>query len=193
MNQMKKILTKCIIALSIIFTGCIKDQSLNISTLNSPLVIPTSTQFDIRASDVITTKSLVIRKIEYIDKNTKQILDTFLIKMEEIDATENILLKLRNRTFKGTLTISSDNQIVYEVKIDKGGIQKNNISNTSNEVIISNMVPTCKFNLIHGCVSHAIDSMGIFEYGVCLYSAPECYALLWAGCAFNYCVTGEQK
>ena len=36
-------------------------------------------------------------------------------------------------------------------------------------------------------------NMGFFEYSLCLYQAPECYGGIWALCALNYCMTGEQK
>jgi hypothetical protein len=38
-----------------------------------------------------------------------------------------------------------------------------------------------------------IKNMGFFEYSLCLYQAPECYGGIWAICALNYCMTGEQK
>jgi hypothetical protein len=190
---MKKPLFIFLSFISFFYLSCQKEQSENILTINKPLIINTQTQFDIRATDVVTTKSLMIRKIEFIDRNNNQIVDSFLISMEEMDTSENILLTLRRKSFKGTFKIISDNQILYNLNIENGMKQGIDIYKTSIDSIKSNLVPTCKFNLIHGCVSHAIKSMGIFEYGVCLYSAPECYGLLWAGCAFNYCVTGQQK
>lgn len=160
---------------------------------NLPITIHASESIDIRASDVLTSSHSIKRKIEFIDRYTDIIKDTFIISMDQIDTSMNFIASIKEKKFIGELTIESDNIILYNIKIDKWGILPKKILNSSQMAIKPSRVNTCKFNLVHGCVSNEIKKMGIFEYAACLYTAPECYALLWAGCAFNYCVTGEQK
>ena len=35
--------------------------------------------------------------------------------------------------------------------------------------------------------------MSKFGYLLCLATAPECYAGLWAECSWDFCVVGEQN
>lgn len=177
--------------------GCSK-ESIEVATIsNPPLTIHISKVLDIRASDVLNTSSSIKRKIEYIDRITKLVLDSFIISIVSTDTNSILYSAIKNKTFNGSVTIESGPELLLNIDIYKGVVSKNNSINENKNINLhnykSNLVNTCKVGLIHGCVSNAIDNMGVFEYAACLYSAPSCYALLWAGCGFNYCVTGEQK
>ena len=181
-----------IVLLSLV--SCSKDFFVQTSILNKPLTISATSSLEIRASDLPSNKSSVKRKIEFIDKLSHAILDTFIISMENTDTTKYFIETIKQKTFKGVFKISSDQIIIYEAAVEGGKILPKVTGNSgSNNTIKTNLIPTCKFSLVFGCVNQTIQNMGIFEYGACLYSAPDCYALLWAGCAFNYCITGEQQ
>ncbi len=187
----------------LIATGCLKDESKilfsnekeisNKLNHNLPIIIHASEKIDIRASDIKTSNQLMQRKIEFIDRFSNKIIDSFIISMYQTDTSKSLLTSLKSKEFSGELMIESDNLIPFKIKIEKGFVLPNKINLGGEKNIKPSLVNTCKFNLIHGCVSNEIKNMGIFEYAVCLYGAPECYALLWAGCALNYCMTGEQK
>ena len=190
---MKLLIIGTLLLIPTLFLSCHKEPIYNPIISNDPIIIHASSIIDVRASDVVTSKSLIIRKIEFINRQSSLLLDSFIITMQQLDTSRFIFTSLKEKTFKGTFKIESGNQTLYNINIDKGIIQNNEVQYSNGDKIKANLIPTCKVDLIHGCVSNAIKNMGIFEYGACLYSAPECYALLWAGCTFNYCVTGEQK
>jgi hypothetical protein len=172
----------------------LNDQSsLENHISNPPVTIHVSDIIDIRASDVYTSHHSIKRKIEFINRKSKEILDTFIISMIQTDTSKTIISSIKEKDFTGEFIIQSENLNLYIAKFEEGIAISNNLSKVSIKNIQPSRVNTCKFNLVHGCVSNEIRNMGIFEYGACLYAAPECYALLWAGCAFNYCITGEQK
>jgi hypothetical protein len=107
------------------------------------------------------------------------------------DFATNIFSQLLNKTFAGTLSIVNNNEVVYY----KDNYRNSNRFSTKQESIImkSNIVPSCKLSVVHNCVANKINQMSIFEYGMCLVAAPECYAGLWASCGWTNCVTGELK
>lgn len=187
----------------LILIGCNKDNtSIELTNpvknkllfrQNLPAIIHASESIDIRASDVFTSNYSIQRKIEFIDRFSNLVKETFIISLNQIDTSVYLLPSIEDRKISGDLTIESDNITLFSMKMHKGVILPNKSLKNLEKNIISSRVNTCKFNLVHGCVSNEIKNMGIFEYSACLYAAPECYALLWAGCAFNYCVTGEQK
>ncbi len=191
------------ICIFLILLGCEKennrlnklnDQSFLDNHINNPTItIHASDAIDIRASDVYTNHHSIKRKIEFIDRKSKEILDTFIISMFQTDTSKSLISSIKKKNFTGEFTIQSDNLVLYGTKFEEGKILSNKSTIGLDKTIKPSIVNTCKFNLVHGCVSNEIKNMGIFEYAACLYAAPECYALLWAGCAFNYCVTGEQK
>jgi len=198
---MKPIYYFTLIILSVI--GCQKDENKilfsnekensNKFNYNLPVIIHASEKIDIRASDIQTSNQLIKRKIEFIDRSSNKIIDSFIISMYQTDTSKSLLTSLKSKEFSGELMIESDNLIPFKIKVEKGIVLPNKINLGGEKNVKPSLVNTCKFNLIHGCVSNEIKNMGIFEYAVCLYGAPECYALLWAGCALNYCMTGEQK
>ena len=177
------------------FYGCNKDPIVVSTITNPPLTIHISNVLDIRASDVSNKRYSFKRKIEYIDRITKLVLDSFIISMENTDTTVSIQSAINHKNFNGSFIIESGSEQFLNMNFKKGvAIKPIGINESINlHNYKSNLVNTCKVSLIHGCVSNAIDNMGVFEYAACLYSAPSCYALLWAGCSFNYCITGEQR
>ncbi len=188
------------ICIFLILLGCekennkVNDQSLLYKHIdNPPITIHASNTIDIRASDVYTNHNSIKRKIEFINRQSKESLDTFIISLVQTDTSKSLISSIKQKNFTGEFIIQSENLILYNAKFEKGSILSNKSINGLDKTIKPSIVNTCKFNLVHGCVSNEIKNMGIFEYAACLYAAPECYALLWAGCAFNYCVNGEQK
>jgi hypothetical protein len=191
--QKSKLVTVLFFIILSLLTSCKKIPITTVSLVNEPFIIHASDLLDIRASDVITNNTTIKRKIEFINRISKLVEDSFILKIENYDTTKNFIASIREKYFNGSFKIESNNQILYNVVFENGKAIINS-KNKLNEVRIkSNLVSTCKVNLIHGCVSNAINNMGVFEYMACLYSAPSCYGLLWAGCSFNYCITGEQR
>lgn len=161
----------------------------------APLTIHSSDIVDIRASDIITSADSLKRKIEVIDRRNNSVHDTFIITLKSNNYSSNMYSQLRDKTFSGSLSIESDNEVLFSLESKNGSlVEPLPSSGTVGEIRRSeDLIPTCKVSLIHGCVSQKIKEMSIFAYGLCLYAAPECYGGLWAECAFNFCVTGEQR
>lgn len=131
------------------------------------------------------------RKVEIINKTNNTINDVFYITMKSNNFTTNIYTQLKNKTFTGTLSIVNNNEIVF-FKENNNGV-KSEASTKEPSNIKSNLVPSCNVTVVHNCVANKINQMSIFEYGMCLVAAPECYGGLWASCGWTNCVTGEQK
>ncbi len=178
---------------SLILISCHKEPVMRAVQFNQPFIIHATEVLDIRASDVLTTNTTIKRKIEFINRISNHIEDSFIISAESFDTSKFFLSSIRQKSFKAALKIESNNQVLYNMNFENGKVVNSGQKNTGEYKIKSNLVPTCKVNLIHGCVSNAISNMGVVEYMACLYNAPSCYSLVWAGCAFNYCVTGEQR
>lgn len=157
---------------------------------NAPFIIHNADFIDIKATDVYTAHDSLQRKIEIIDRRTNAVYDTFYITMKSNDNTANLYTQLKNKSFTGSLTIISNNEILLSKEVYNGVIEK--ASSTLGIKTKSNLVPTCKITVIHNCVVQKIDNMSIFEYGLCLATAPACYAQLWATCGFIDCIKGEQ-
>ena len=158
---------------------------------NTPYIIHNSEFIDIKATDVYTTSDSLQRKIQIIDRKTSVVYDTFIITLTSIDYRDNLYTQLKNKTFRGSLTIESNGDILLSKVVNKGVFES--FHSKENSKIKSNLIPTCKLTVIHNCVVQKIDNMSIFEYGLCLAAAPACYAQLWASCGFIDCIKGEQN
>ena len=196
-----KLIKKIFLSSFIIFLLCscgkneIRNMGLYSKTINKPLIIERSGNFNIQLSDITTQKSFYVRKVAIINKNDSSEIDSYIITVKSIDTSINIYNSLKNKKFTGFMQIESDGAVLLRLEM-KNGESIHNASPESNNYefrVKSTFIPTCKFNLIHGCVSRIIKNMGFFEYSLCLYQAPECYGGIWAICALNYCMTGEQK
>jgi hypothetical protein len=176
-----------------IVIGCNKSSDLQeaLPKPNAPLTISNSDQIDIKASDVYTTNDSLQRKIEIISKSDNTVQDVFYITLKSNNFNTSIFTQLKEKTFTGTLSIANNNEIIFS----KGGDQKvdEKISGQDVVKIKSNTVPSCNVTVVHNCVANKIDQMSIFEYGMCLATAPECYAGLWASCGWTNCIVGEQN
>jgi hypothetical protein len=176
-----------------IIIGCQKPSDFQevLPKPNNTITISNSKILDIRASDVYTTFDSLQRKIEIINKIDNTIQDVFFITLKSNNFKTSIYTQLKNKTFTGTLSIVNNNQILFLKGGNKVVVEKNS---TRDEIKIkSNLVPSCNVTVVHNCVANKIDQMSIFEYGLCLVAAPECYATLWASCGWTNCITGEQN
>jgi hypothetical protein len=128
---------------------------------------------------------------DIIDLRNNTVHDVFYITLKSNDFNTNIYTQLKNKTFNGTLSIMSNNEILF-LKDSKNEV---NLVTSTNERsnIKSNLVPSCNLTVVHNCVANKINQMSIFDYGMCLAGAPACYAGLWVSCGWTNCITGEQK
>jgi len=157
---------------------------------NTPLLLHSSENIDVRVTDIFTRADSLKRKVEILNKNNNRIYSTFIISMNSDNFNSNIYTQLKNKIFSGYLVIESDNEILYKSQTKNG----QTIVLTSMEIqgkIKSNFIPTCRVSLIHSCVAQKISDMSIFDYGMCLAFSPECYGGLWASCSWTYCVNGQ--
>jgi hypothetical protein len=179
--------------------SCGKNEVRNIDiypkSINKSLIIEGSGNFNIQLSDITTHKSFYVRKVAIINKYDSSEIDSYFITVKSIDTNINIYNSLKNKNFTGFMEIESDGQVLLRLEMKNGKSMHSNSPESVNYEfrVKSTFIPTCKFNLIHGCVSRMIKNMGFFEYSLCLYQAPECYGGIWVLCALNYCMTGEQK
>lgn len=184
-----------IVSISIISTliSCNKEQvnSEPIPDKNTTYTTQSSEFFDIRANDVYTKEDSLQRKIEIIDKRINSVRDAFYITLISENTSANLYTHLKNKTFSGIFKIESNNKILYKLVLLNGKIVPQQVAVNSKN-IKSNMIPTCTLSLVHGCVAQKIEQMNIFAYGLCLASAPACYAGLWAECTGLYCIVGNQ-
>jgi hypothetical protein len=180
-----------IAVLSLSSCNKVLEKEESIPKFNAPLLIHSSAIVDIKATDVFNASDSFKRKIEIIDRRNHVVHDVFYITMKSNDFSSNIYTQIKNQIFTGTLSIVSDNQILFLEESKNGVIVNPSLSETNR--IKSNLVPTCKVGIIHNCVAQKIRNMNIFEYGSCLATAPACYAELWGSCAFVDCIVGEQN
>ena len=183
----------------IFLISCGKNEVRNIDiyskAINKPLIIEGKGNFNIQLSDITTQKSFYVRKMAIINKNDSSEIDSYIITVKSIDTSINIYNSLKNKNFTGFMEIESDGAVLLRLEMQNGESMHSASQESENYEfrVKTTFIPTCKFNLIHGCVSQMIKNMGFFEYSLCLYQAPECYGGIWALCALNYCMTGEQK
>ncbi len=79
---------------------------------------------DIRASDVLTTNTIIKRKIEFINRVSKLIEDSFIISVERGNTSNFFLSSIREKSFKAVLKIESNNQVLYNVNVENEKIVK---------------------------------------------------------------------
>lgn len=184
-----------IIILTSILLGCKKNVSESPNEINLPIVIHNSKVVDIVASDVITTSSYFKRKIEVVDSKKNIVKYTFIITVKSNEPNKDILSSLKDKSFKGYISVESENVELLKYESSEDGIMNKNLksNNESSRIKITQVPNTCKLSLVHGCVDYKLSKMNIFAYGLCLYGAPECYAGLWAECSWIFCVTGNQN
>ncbi len=185
--------TFVIIVITIII-GCSKSVPFEepIPESNPPLTIHSSELVDIRATDVYTKYDSLQRKIEIIDKINDTVKDVFFITLKSNDFKNNIYTQLKNKTFTGTLSIISNEEILFIMSC-KNGVNLATSTNEQHSNIKSNRVPSCNLTVVHNCVANKIRQMSIFDYSECLVTAPACYGGLWASCGWTNCITGEQN
>lgn len=192
----KVIYSVCIIiTINIFFIlfGCNKSfiNEEPIPNKNTALTLHISDIMDVRATDVYTKPYALKRRIEIIDRRNNLIHDTFFILLISKENNCNIYTQLKNKVFSGTLSIISDDEILYIKQYNKGATVIAELDQMNRRKV--DIVPTCKITVIHNCVAQKINNMSIFEYGMCLATAPACYAQLWGACGFLDCITGEQN
>lgn len=193
-NQQKKVFTKFIIALSFLLLvfSCQKNSSKVEIPQNEPLLIKSSEMISIRASDVISTINSFKRKIEIINNIDKNVLQTFEISVISTNIQGDIYEALKNKTFSGTMEISSGSTKIISKEFKQGKlIPKISKINDSNITYLANpdeeLAPECSATTVHDCVASRINAMNWIDYGLCLASAPACYGGLWASCTWDVC------
>jgi uncharacterized protein YxeA len=107
---------------------------------------------------------------------------------------ENIYEKMKNNpyTVNGEFTVEAGGQVILRKKVVNGQWQKSDLISLS-EAYVNSEPPhynpnlKCTVKTVHDCVAWEIDDMNWIEYGLCLASAPGCYAGLWASCTWEVC------
>lgn len=181
------------VMLTIANTGCVKSTQGSEYPSNQTYLIQSSELVNIQASDIISEKYYFKRKIEVIDKRDNTVHDSFVITVSSSNKTNDIYSDLKNNNFSGSLQIETDSMVVETLNFNKGTIQLLGINTNNQGKYVTNIAPTCKISLIQNCVSQKIKIMSKFGYLLCLATAPECYAGLWAECSWDFCVVGEQN
>lgn len=120
------------ICIFLILLGCekennkVNDQSLLYKHIdNPPITIHASNTIDIRASDVYTNHNSIKRKIEFINRQSKECLDTFIISLVQTDTSKSLISSIKQKNFTGEFIIQSENLILYNAKFEKGSILSN--------------------------------------------------------------------
>ncbi len=183
-----------IIVLSIFFYACKNESDLYPIPKNQPLILNSSKNVDIRASDVSSSLNSIIRKIEIIDKRNNSVFDTFIISLSCDDPKDNIYEKLKLRTLSGTLKIENNNIILGKSHAINGLVSEDQklsnyfYSSENGNPMYKIAQLSCTASNVLNCVENRINSMNLMDYGICLATAPACYAALWAGCTYEICI-----
>ena len=148
----------------------------------------------ITASDVYSMNSKLKRKITIYDSKTKTMIGEAFIKVESSKSSDNIYYILQNDPagFSGFISIEVDDQVAYVQNIVNGNpvkgdqvASKQSFQGGPGPVYNPNL--RCTFRNIHDCVAYNIEKLNWFQFGVCLVSAPACYAKHWADCGWEVC------
>ena len=196
LNFMKKITNIIIGFYFILFAfnniSCVKSNfDIKDEFKNDNFVIPNNFDYSLKmpnglnltASDIFSRKLTFRRKISINSNTTFQKLPDIFITFKSSENDVDIYDIIRNKgKINGTLVIETEGIVVLSLQIDNSEW----VATTTNKTLIP-MSSSCTVTKIHDCVSKKIHDMNWLEYGACLLSAPECYALLWASCSWDNC------
>ena len=98
----------------------------------------------------------------------------------------------KSQNFTRLFIIYSDGYSVMSTSATKGKFANFNRIDTKETFLLKTLSHNqCSVESVHDCVSYKIEDMNLVEYGLCLASAPSCYAGVWAVCAYDVCVKGK--
>ena len=168
-----------------------KSNSKIVIPKNEPTIIKGKNGISVLATDVESNFSNFKRAIKITSTENKSISLKFVLSYTSDNINENIYetLKYNPNTFNGNFTIETEGQEIYNVRIENGKAQR------VVRKILSAVAPppvydanvACGVGTVHDCVSYKIEEMNWIEYGICLASAPGCYAGIWASCTWEVC------
>lgn len=165
--------------------------------MNKPYLAHSSSTVDLLATDSVNSSTTVIKKIRFIDRKFGFVFNEFIIKIEVDNKKDNVFNVLRSRKITGTFEIIHQNQVIVKTHVINGvegstehyGVEdsRGSIGPTNGKLSMAPNLDPCTFSGVHDCVSERIKAMGWVEYGLCLTTAPECYAAQWLICDFQVC------
>jgi hypothetical protein len=183
----------------ILIAGCKKSIVTDTETefpQNKPLIINSSEYVDVRASDLTSEFSSFKRKIEIIDKKNNSTFQTFILTVTNEKTDESVYKSLKSSNFTGSLTVESEGRILLKFKSVNGKNLVESKENLNSGTILNyetkKLTVPCTVTTVHDCVSFKIVDMNWIDYGLCLASAPACYAGLWASCSWDVCVKHKE-
>lgn len=185
---MKKYFVSLVFFSFITCLQCFSQEADFVIARNADLTIQAENGTLVTVRDVYSMKSALKRNVQLVNPKTKELIGEAFIRLEGADPDENMydILKDNPSKFSGTLTIEADGIIVYQKQIVSGVAEPATVTagRTTGELAGG----PCTFRNIHNCVSHIIEGMSWWRYGLCLLSAPACYARQWAFCTFDVCI-----
>ncbi|MGZ5135954.1 MAG: hypothetical protein ACXWCG_12425 [Flavitalea sp.] len=195
---MKKYFFYLLLSCCISLTGLAQDPDFVIPK-NEDVTLEAEDGTLIVARDIYSQKSKLKRSVQLFNPKTNTLIGEAFIRLEGSNPDENMYDILQNESerFSGVLIIESEGKIIYSNQIVDGkalggqtedGVPVANLSGRSSP---GSGLP-CNFHTIHNCVSHVIEGMNWFQFGLCLLRAPACYAQQWVYCSWQVCVNHIQ-
>lgn len=141
----------------------------------------------IESKSVDSNVNSIIVEVKITNKETKETLPDFVYKFTS-DNKGDLKKELSNnsKNISGVFTVSIDNQLLYTCTISNGSL-KNAKSYTYNGTSAEGKAHPCTIKGQFACIDDKLENMNWVEYGACLLTAPECYAMLHASCAWDNC------
>jgi len=167
-------MNKVIFGLFAIIAFCTSGNSQNYKTENKTSII--------EAYEIKTEINVIQTVVKITNKETKKVLPNFIYKFTSTKH-EDIKKALNENPeqVSGLLTLEVDGQILYSLDVKNGVIGK--VQTYS----YSGMKQPCTIRGQFACIDDKLEAMNWIEYGACLVTAPECYAVLHASCAWDNC------
>lgn len=143
------------------------------------------------AKDIYSSKAALKRSIQLFNPKTNQLTGEAFIRLEAAEGVDDMyhLIKENPDKFTGTLVIESGGVVIFRKEIVNGVAEP--------AVFVAERTTgqsggPCTLGNIHNCVSHRIEGMSWWRFGLCLIRAPVCYAQQWAYCIIDVCINHVQ-
>ncbi len=161
----------------------VKVGSLNSSNIKEAIA-HSDAIIDVRVTKMIQEEKRIVNKIEIINKRKKATVGVYFA---ELTSKKNIRQQLENGELNGSAFIRDHkSNVVEEFTLNGGKIERRIIKNGLG-TRSAGAEAECSFWTVHECVANEINGMNPIDYGVCLFTAPACYAQLWASCTWDTC------
>lgn len=162
---------------------------------NETIKINVNDNLELITYDVLTNNNQIIRKIDFFDKKTKLLLQSYTMQLTLKEGF--ILEEIKSKKFIDSFVIYSNGYSVMSTNTLSGVFGKFDRFDTKKNLFLKTDVAEgggdapCSLTSVHDCVSFKIDDMNFTEYVLCLASAPACYAGVRAICAEDVCIHGK--